>query len=93
MLSSRNMMHPCSSPLTPLVASLNPSYLFFYMIYATKSARIYWTKLLICFNIGALGLIIMITFMFSKGSLRVSIVGWICAVFSLCVCAAPLGII
>ncbi|KAH1108482.1 hypothetical protein J1N35_012250, partial [Gossypium stocksii] len=54
---------------------------------------IYTTKLFICFNIVALGLIIMITFIFSKGSLRVFTVGWICAVFSLCVYAAPLSII
>ncbi|XVE77680.1 hypothetical protein DITRI_Ditri13aG0081500 [Diplodiscus trichospermus] len=68
-------------------------YLLFYMVYATKSARIYTIKLLIFFNIGALGLIILFTFLFSKGSLRISIVGWICAVFSVCVFAAPLSII
>ncbi|XP_022759712.1 bidirectional sugar transporter SWEET9-like [Durio zibethinus] len=73
--------------------SVESIYLFFYMIYATKSARIYTTKLLIFFNIGALGLIILVTFIFSKGSSRVSIVGWICAVFSVCVFAAPLSII
>ncbi|XP_022728058.1 bidirectional sugar transporter SWEET14-like [Durio zibethinus] len=68
-------------------------YLCFYMVYATKSARIYTTKLLIFFNIGASGLIILVTLLFSKGSHRISIVGWICAVFSVCVFAAPLSII
>ncbi|XVF72545.1 hypothetical protein PTKIN_Ptkin12aG0129600 [Pterospermum kingtungense] len=68
-------------------------YLLFYMVYATKSARIYTTKLLIFFNIGALGLIILLTLVFSKGSHRVTIVGWISAVFSVCVFAAPLTII
>ncbi|KAK8635970.1 hypothetical protein V6N13_004681 [Hibiscus sabdariffa] len=68
-------------------------YLFLYMIYATKSARIYTTKLLVFFNIGALGLVILVTLASFHGSLRVSIVGWICAIFSVCVFAAPLSII
>ncbi|EOX94952.1 hypothetical protein QUC31_004783 [Theobroma cacao] len=68
-------------------------YLLLYMVYATKSARVYTTKLLIFFNLGALGSIILLTFIFSKGSSRISVVGWICAVFSVCVFAAPLSII
>ncbi|OMO77853.1 SWEET sugar transporter [Corchorus capsularis] len=68
-------------------------YLFVYLLYATKSARIYTTKLLLFFNFVLLGLIVVGTFVFSKGSQRVSIVGWICAVFSVCVFAAPLSII
>nr|KJB23187.1 hypothetical protein B456_004G086000 [Gossypium raimondii] len=68
-------------------------YLIFYLIYATKTARIYTTKLVIFFNIVALGLIILVTLVFFKGHLRVSIVGWICAIFSVCVFAAPLSII
>ncbi|KAE8676742.1 Bidirectional sugar transporter SWEET13 [Hibiscus syriacus] len=68
-------------------------YLFLYMIYATKSDRIYTTKLLVFFNIGALGLIILVTLASFHGPLRVSIVGWICAIFSVCVFAAPLSII
>ncbi|OMP06618.1 Zinc finger, B-box [Corchorus olitorius] len=54
---------------------------------------IYTTKLLLFFNFVLLGLIVVGTFVFSKGSQRVSIVGWICAVFSVCVFAAPLSII
>ncbi|GMJ01098.1 homolog of Medicago truncatula MTN3 [Hibiscus trionum] len=68
-------------------------YLFLYMIYATKTARVYTTKLLIFFNIGALGLIILVTLASFHGRLRVTIVGWICAIFSVCVFAAPLSII
>ncbi|KAK8614580.1 hypothetical protein V6N13_068380 [Hibiscus sabdariffa] len=68
-------------------------YLILYMIYATKSARIYTTKLLVFFNIGALGLIMLVTLASFHGSLRVSIVGWICAIFSVSVFAAPLSII
>ncbi|TYH57434.1 hypothetical protein ES332_D08G089100v1 [Gossypium tomentosum] len=73
-------------------------YLIFYLIFATKTARqfalqINTTKLVIFFNIVALGLIILVTLVFFKGHLRVSIVGWICAIFSVCVFAAPLSII
>lgn len=69
-------------------------YLLFFMIYATKTAKIYTTKLLILFNFGALGLIVLFTYLFSKSSdQRLTIVGWICAVFSVCVFAAPLSII
>ncbi|KAL4383679.1 hypothetical protein GQ457_15G022100 [Hibiscus cannabinus] len=68
-------------------------YLILYMIYATKSARIYTTKLLVFFNIGALGVIMLVTLASFHGSLRVSIVGWICAIFSVSVFAAPLSII
>ncbi|GAY40861.1 hypothetical protein CUMW_055100 [Citrus unshiu] len=69
-------------------------YLLFFMIYATKTAKIYTTKLLILFNIGALGLIVLLTYLLSKSSdQRLTIVGWICAVFSVCVFAAPLSII
>ncbi|XP_028091733.1 bidirectional sugar transporter SWEET14-like [Camellia sinensis] len=63
-----------------------------WMIYATREAKIYTTKLLIMFNVGAFGLIALCTFLFSKGHQRVTIVGWICAVFSVSVFAAPLSI-
>ncbi|KVH94456.1 SWEET sugar transporter [Cynara cardunculus var. scolymus] len=53
----------------------------------------YTIKLLVLFNIGSYGLIVITTLLTSQGSLRVMIVGWICAVFSVCVFAAPLSII
>ncbi|KAF5930316.1 hypothetical protein HYC85_031189 [Camellia sinensis] len=68
------------------------TYLLVFMIYATREAKIYTTKLLIMFNVGAFGLIALCTFLFSKGHQRVTIVGWICAVFSVSVFAAPLSI-
>lgn len=68
-------------------------YLIIYMIYATKSSKIYTAKLLILFNFGAFGLIVVFTYLISKGPQRLTIVGWICAVFSVCVFAAPLSII
>ncbi|KAH0633968.1 hypothetical protein KY284_036754 [Solanum tuberosum] len=68
-------------------------YLTIFMIYATKSAKIFATKLLIGFNIVAFGAIVGLTYIFAKeNELRISIVGWICAVFSVSVFAAPLSI-
>ncbi|KAA8549204.1 hypothetical protein F0562_000888 [Nyssa sinensis] len=68
------------------------TYLVFFMIYATKEAKIYTTKLLIFFNVGAYGFVMLFTLLFSHGDQRVEIVGWICAVFSVCVFVAPLSI-
>ncbi|GAV67285.1 MtN3_slv domain-containing protein [Cephalotus follicularis] len=68
-------------------------YLIIYLIYAPKSAKVFTIKLLLLFNSGAYGLIVVITYVLSKGDMRVTIVGWICAVFSVCVFAAPLSII
>ncbi|GMY16481.1 bidirectional sugar transporter NEC1-like [Fagus crenata] len=67
-------------------------YLIIYIIYAPKSARIYTAKMLIFFNLGLFGLIILCTFMIQGNYLRLTIVGYICAFFSVCVFAAPLSI-
>lgn len=72
--------------------SIETIYLVMFMIYAPKTGKIYTGKLLVLFNIGAFGLIVLTTFRFLDGSKRVSVVGWICAVFSVSVFAAPLSI-
>ncbi|XP_059625355.1 bidirectional sugar transporter SWEET14-like [Cornus florida] len=71
---------------------IEATYLIIFMIYATKEAKIYTTKVLILFNVGTYGLILLFTSLFSHGKGRVTIVGWICAVFSVSVFAAPLSI-
>ncbi|CAI9300513.1 unnamed protein product [Lactuca saligna] len=68
-------------------------YIVFFLIYATKEALMSTVKLLAFFNILSYGLIVATTLLVTKeGSQRVAIVGWICAVFSVCVFAAPLSI-
>lgn len=67
-------------------------YLIIFMIYATKSTRNFTAKLLLLFNFGAMGTIVACTCLFVHGQTRVEAVGWICAVFSIAVFAAPLGI-
>lgn len=77
-------------------------YLTIYMIYAPKKARVYTAKLLGLFNVAFFGLIVVVTMVFvrgedhqhllSRGGIREKVVGWICAVFSVSVFAAPLSV-
>ncbi|XP_050236335.1 bidirectional sugar transporter N3-like [Mercurialis annua] len=67
-------------------------YVTIFLIYATQSAKKLTVKLLVFFNLGAYLLIVLLTAKLSHGSVRAHIVGWICAVFSVCVFAAPLSI-
>ncbi|XP_041016754.1 bidirectional sugar transporter NEC1-like [Juglans microcarpa x Juglans regia] len=67
-------------------------YLVLFMIYAPGRARIYTAKLLILFNVGLLGLIILCTSLIRESSLRLTAVGWTCAICSVCVFAAPLSV-
>ncbi|KAK1412529.1 hypothetical protein QVD17_33861 [Tagetes erecta] len=69
------------------------AYLVVFLLYATKQSRMSTIKLLVLFNILSFGLIVVTTLFATKdGSERVAIVGWISAVFSVCVFAAPLSI-
>ncbi|XP_019160145.1 PREDICTED: bidirectional sugar transporter NEC1-like [Ipomoea nil] len=67
-------------------------YLTIYIVYATKQAKIFTIWVLLIFNVGALGLLVVFTYLFSTGPRRVKIVGWFCCTFSICVFAAPLSI-
>ncbi|XP_043710567.1 bidirectional sugar transporter SWEET14-like [Telopea speciosissima] len=67
-------------------------YIVIYLIYATKEAKIFTVKLLLLFNVGMFGSILTFTIIFAHGSLRIAIVGWICAGFSVSVFAAPLSV-
>ncbi|CAK9178048.1 unnamed protein product [Ilex paraguariensis] len=71
---------------------IETTYLIIFLIYATKEAKIYTTKLVILFNVGAYGLIVFSTSILSDGHQRDTIVGWICSAFSVSVFAAPLSI-
>ncbi|GAV69722.1 MtN3_slv domain-containing protein [Cephalotus follicularis] len=68
------------------------TYLMLYMIYASRKQKCFTMKLLLLLNIGAYGLIFVLTFSLLKGSNRVNAVGWICAVYNVAVFAAPLSI-
>ncbi|CAI9108028.1 OLC1v1007537C1 [Oldenlandia corymbosa var. corymbosa] len=72
--------------------AIQSMYLLIFMIYATRDAKRFTTKLLIGFNFIVYGVIVASTYAFSHGSNRVAVVGWICSVFSVCVFAAPLSI-
>ncbi|KAL1825875.1 hypothetical protein ACET3Z_012653 [Daucus carota] len=67
-------------------------YILLFMIYAPKDAKKFTAKLLVLLNGAAFGTIILTTLTFFEGPDRITIVGWICAVFSVCVFVAPLSI-
>ncbi|KAI3470277.1 hypothetical protein Pfo_026940 [Paulownia fortunei] len=67
-------------------------YLFIYLIYAPKKAKIFTMRLILLFNIGGLGAIMIVSLLVFKGPKRVSLVGWTCAIINLAVFAAPLSI-
>ncbi|KAI3455074.1 hypothetical protein Pfo_011737 [Paulownia fortunei] len=68
-------------------------YIFFYIFYATRKARVQTLKLLVLLIVCGFGFIVLSTHFLVKPSERASIVGWICLVFSLCVFIAPLCIV
>ncbi|KAK1437250.1 hypothetical protein QVD17_03039 [Tagetes erecta] len=73
--------------------AIETTYLVIFLIYATKESLISTVKLLALFNILSFGIIVVTTILMTKnGPKRVAVVGWICAIFSVCVFAAPLSI-
>lgn len=69
------------------------AYIAVYIFYGTKKDRMVTVKLFLLFNVFAFGAIVVTTLFLTKGQKRVSILGWICMIFSLCVFVAPLGIV
>ncbi|KAI3825726.1 hypothetical protein L1987_07317 [Smallanthus sonchifolius] len=68
-------------------------YICFFLFYAPKKARIESLKLIGLMIVIGFGLIVGLTQFLANGANRVSIVGWICLVFALCVFVAPLGVV
>ncbi|KAI4301347.1 hypothetical protein L6164_034635 [Bauhinia variegata] len=71
---------------------IETAYLIAFFIYANTKARKKAAELVIVLNVGAYGVIILLTSLASPARQRVKVVGWICAAFSVCVFAAPLSI-
>ncbi|CAI9099632.1 OLC1v1036484C2 [Oldenlandia corymbosa var. corymbosa] len=67
-------------------------YLIFFITFASKKTKMFTVKLILLFNVGVLGLIMVVSIVFTKGPHRVTLVGWTCAVINLAVFAAPLSI-
>ncbi|KAL8087714.1 bidirectional sugar transporter NEC1-like [Apium graveolens] len=71
---------------------IESAYILLFMIYAPKDAKKFTAKLLVLMNGVLFGTIIFTTLKFFGGNDRLTVVGWICAVFSVCVFVAPLSI-
>ncbi|KAH9608807.1 hypothetical protein KSS87_015151 [Heliosperma pusillum] len=68
-------------------------YLAIFLMYADKQTRMNTLKMLLLFNVFGFGVIVFCTMVIAKtDSVRLTILGWICLVFSLCVFVAPLGV-
>ncbi|XP_073525419.1 uncharacterized protein [Phyllobates terribilis] len=68
-------------------------YLTIFMIYASKEAKWKTAKMLLSFNVGLLGVIILLTSLLTHGAQREAVIGWICAICSVCFFASPLCVI
>ncbi|KAK6138610.1 hypothetical protein DH2020_027635 [Rehmannia glutinosa] len=53
---------------------------------------IFTLRLILLFNVGGIGLVMIVSLLAVKGPKRVSLVGWVCAIINLAVFAAPLSI-
>ena len=69
------------------------AYITIYIMYASKSARIYTAKIICLIDLGMFGLIVLATYYFAEGPKRLTLLGWICVGFSVSVFVAPLSII
>ncbi|CAA0827295.1 Bidirectional sugar transporter SWEET10 [Striga hermonthica] len=94
------MYYAFLKPDTTLLITINSfgclvqsAYIFFYLFYATKNARVETVRLLLLLNVAGLGLIVLLTHFLAKDSNRADIVGWICLVFALLVFVAPLCVV
>ncbi|CAA2994383.1 bidirectional sugar transporter NEC1-like [Olea europaea subsp. europaea] len=67
-------------------------YLLIYIIYSPKKTKISTSGMILLFNVGGLGVIMAVTLLVVKGSSRLTLVGWVCAVINLAVFASPLNI-
>ncbi|XP_074317165.1 bidirectional sugar transporter SWEET12-like [Silene latifolia] len=68
-------------------------YLTLFLTYAHKQTRINTMKMLFLFNVFGFGVIVFFTMVIAKTTAaRLTILGWICLVFSLSVFVAPLGV-
>lgn len=67
-------------------------YLVLYIIYAPKREKVFTVKWIILLNLGGYCLIMALTNFLTGKSKRVTVMGWICAVYNVAVFASPLSI-
>ncbi|OVA12697.1 SWEET sugar transporter [Macleaya cordata] len=72
-------------------AVLQAIYVTLFIIFAPKDSKVKYLKLVGILNIGFLGLVIAITLLATHGSVRLNIVGFLCAGLTLGMYASPLA--
>ncbi|KAK7353765.1 hypothetical protein VNO80_19217 [Phaseolus coccineus] len=67
-------------------------YLAIFLLYAANKTRLSTIKIILLLNVFGFGAMLLLTLFLTKGSERISVIGWISLVFNISVFAAPLGI-
>ncbi|KAI3930142.1 hypothetical protein MKW92_036541 [Papaver armeniacum] len=80
-------------PINAIGCTIESLYIIMYLVYAPQPARFSTVKMLLMVNVISFGTILLSTYyLIHKASVRLTALGWICSVFSVCVFAAPLMI-
>ncbi|XP_020589679.1 bidirectional sugar transporter SWEET16-like isoform X2 [Phalaenopsis equestris] len=69
---------------------LQAIYVLLYLIYTSKDTRIYMAKMVGLLNIGAIGVVILVTLVALHGSLRLLVMGSLCSALTIGMYASPL---
>ncbi|XP_073122498.1 bidirectional sugar transporter SWEET16-like [Henckelia pumila] len=72
-------------------AALHVIYVTLFLIYATNNVKVKYVKLVTIINIGFLGAVILVTQFAFHGSLRITLIGILCAGLTIGMYAAPLS--
>ncbi|PKU61581.1 bidirectional sugar transporter SWEET16-like isoform X1 [Dendrobium catenatum] len=69
---------------------LQAIYVILYLIYTSKDTRIYMAKMVGLLNVGVIGVVILVTHLALHGSLRLLVMGSLCAALTIGMYASPL---
>ncbi|KAI3472470.1 hypothetical protein Pfo_031165 [Paulownia fortunei] len=72
-------------------AALHVVYVILFLIYAPKDIKVKSLKLAAALNVGFLGVVIIVTLLALRGGMRLTLVGLLCAGFTIGMYAAPLA--
>ncbi|CBI28682.3 hypothetical protein AAG906_013562 [Vitis piasezkii] len=74
-------------------STIQATYLVLFIIYSPRAGKVATLKMILILNVASLGLVLLLTTLFSKGKTRIQVVGWISAGVNIGTFVAPLSII
>ncbi|RVW45676.1 Bidirectional sugar transporter NEC1 [Vitis vinifera] len=60
-------------------STIQATYLVLFIIYSPRAGKVATLKMILILNVASLGLVLLLTTLFSKGKTRIQVVGWISA--------------